>query len=112
MGSVELIKLVAWASLALMFILVAWQPSWRPQVALATNARSLVLFASVAMLFVFAYPDSRRVVAICAILAAVGSEVLPSVFSSRHAGMRSASVKTLSALSGVFLGAILLQFIS
>ncbi len=111
METFDLIRTSAWASLVVVLVLAIWRPRWCPRVGLNANVTNVLIFAFIAMLFILAYPHSRRVVAICAILGAVGSELLTIFVSSRHAEMRHASVKALSALTGVLFGAALLQLL-
>jgi len=74
------------------------------------NIDSVIPFGLLGLLFVMAYPEDRRVVALLRIVTAAASESLALVLPGRHLRIERALLKVLATVSGLLVGALLVQF--
>lgn len=101
---------LAWIVLGLVaFATVVPVGTKHPLMAMA-NIDSVIPFGLLGLLFVMAYPEDRRVVALLCIMAAAASESLALVLPERHLRIERALLKVLATVSGLLLGALLVQF--
>ncbi|TCR76683.1 hypothetical protein EV561_12041 [Rhizobium sp. BK376] len=107
-----MVRVIAWISLATMGFLALAPLRWRPRAIATANVDSLSMFVLLSMLFAFSYPDDRRVVAIFCIVGAIVSEILLLISPRRDPRVNDALLKALGGLTGVVIGAVILQIIS
>ncbi len=101
---------LAWIVLGLVaFTTVIPAGQKHPFMAMA-NIDSVIPFGLLGLLFVMAYPEDRRVVALLCIVAAAASESLALVLPQRHIRIERALLKVLATVSGLLVGALLVQF--
>ena len=101
---------LAWIVLGLVaFATVVPVGTKHPFMAMA-NIDSVIPFGLLGLLFVMAYPEDRRVVTLLCIMAAAASESLAWVLPERHLRIERALLKVLATVSGLLLGALLVQF--
>ena len=105
------VHILAWFSLALV-VLATVAPIGARQFSISTmNTESIFLFGLMGLLFVVAYPDNRRVIAIFCILATSASESLVLIFPDRHLRVERLIIKLLGATVGLLVGGILMRIL-
>lgn len=70
---------------------------------------SVVPFGILGFLFVMAYPEDRRIVALVCITAAAASESLALVLPEKCLRIERAILKVLATVSGLLLGALFME---
>lgn len=105
------VHVLAWSSFALI-VLTTLVPIGARQFSISTmNTESIFLFGLMGLLFVVAYPDNRRVIAIFCILATAASESLLLVLPNRHLRVERLIIKLLGATVGLLVGGILMRIL-
>lgn len=79
-----------------------------PFMAVAT-IDSVIPFGLLGFLFVMAYPDDRRIVALVCISVAAASESLALVLPEKCLRIERAILKVLATVSGLLLGALFME---
>lgn len=102
-------RILAWISLVAVLMATVVPTRFRLRAALPLAIDSGTAFATIAGLFLFAYSDDRRVVAIFCVLAAAGSELLKAFAGTRDPNINAALAKVLGALVGTCFAALALQ---
>ncbi|MDE1997150.1 MAG: VanZ family protein [Rhizobiaceae bacterium] len=102
-------QIVAWLALASIIFATAAPIRWRPKTAISVNIERSAAFAFMALLFVMAYPNDRRIVGIGCILGAAATELLQVASPTRHPRVEDAIIKGLGATVGLLFGGLLLQ---
>lgn len=102
-------RILAWIILAATIFATAASVHWRPYTVISVEIERSVAFGLMAMVFVFAYPNDRRVVAIFFILGAVATELLQAISPTRHPRITDALLKAMGATVGLIVGAVILQ---
>lgn len=110
MSGVEILDVLAWISLIVAFVTAIWWPNCGERLA-NKAAVSAVFFAVVSALFLLAYPNNRRVVAMSMIVGAVVSELVSFLITYRRIDVMIVLAKVFAALIGSFLGALLLHVV-
>ncbi|NTF44921.1 hypothetical protein [Rhizobium rhizogenes] len=70
---------------------------------------SVVPFGLMGFLFVIAYPDDRRIVALLCITVAAASESIALVLPEKCLRIERAILKVLATVSGLILGALFME---
>jgi VanZ family protein len=102
-------RTLAWLMFVAIIFATAAPIRWRPRTHISVEIERSVAFGLMAMMFIFAYPDDRRVVAIFCILGAVGTELLQVISPTRHPRINDALFKAMGATVGLVVGAVILQ---
>lgn len=71
-----------------------------------------ITFGLLGMMFIFAYPDHRRVVASLCFVGVVATELLQAIFSPKYDRMEGAVFTAMGATAGLIAGAAILQIVS
>nr|WP_200985197.1 VanZ family protein [Rhizobium rhizogenes]QCL10031.1 putative membrane protein [Rhizobium rhizogenes] len=100
---------LAWLMFTTVVFLYVAPVQSRAMSAVSVNAGRSVSFALMAMLFVFAYPDERRIVGIFCIVGAIAAELLEFYFPEGNSRVDGALIKCLSVTLGLLAGALLLK---
>lgn len=103
----ELIDVLAWTSLVVAIITALWLPGRERRHCNNQIAFSAALLAVASTLFILAYPNNRRVVAMFMVLGAVILELIKLFIAPRRATVTVLLLKVVAALIGTLLGAIL-----
>jgi VanZ family protein len=112
MSIVDIVRAIAWVSLATVGLVTIAPLRWRAPTVVSAQVDRVMTFVLLAMLFAFAYPNDRRAVAIFCILGSVASELSQLISPRRHPKITDALLKAFGALAGVLIGAVIVQFIS
>jgi len=100
---------LAWLMFATVVLLNTAPVEWKPMSAVSLKTWQSIAFALMAMLFVFAYPDERRIVGIFCIFGAILTELLQFSLQGGNSRVDGALIKCLGATLGLLGGALLLQ---
>lgn len=73
------------------------------------NVDSVIPFGLMGFLFVMAYPDDRRIVALICISVAAASESIALVLPEKCLRIERAILKVLATVSGLLLGALFME---
>ncbi len=100
---------LAWTVLGLVALTTVVPVGTRyPFMAMAT-IESVVPFGLMGFLFVIAYPDDRRIVALLCITVAAASESIALVLPEKCLRIERAILKVLATVSGLILGALFME---
>ncbi|OCJ00295.1 hypothetical protein A6U86_11820 [Rhizobium sp. AC27/96] len=100
---------LAWTVLGLVVLTTVVPVGTRyPFMAMAT-IESVVPFGLMGFLFVIAYPDDRRIVALLCITVAAASESIALVLPEKCLRIERAILKVLATVSGLILGALFME---
>lgn len=102
-----MIDVLAWTSLVVAIITALWLPGRERRYCNNQIAFSAALLAVASTLFILAYPNNRRVVAMFMVLGAVILELIKLFIAPRRATVTVLLLKVVAALIGTLLGAIL-----
>ncbi len=103
------IQALAWLTFGLLMLATVVPIGARSLFMTTMNIQSIFLFGLMGLLFVVAYPDSRRIVGLFCILAAAVSESLLLIFPDRHLRVERMLIKVLGATVGLLVGGLLMQ---
>lgn len=112
MSNVEALRAIAWILLATVGVLAVAPTNRRLRSVVPASMDRLTIIVPLAVLFALSYPNDRRTVAICCMIGAVASEILPVISLRRDPKINDALLKAFGALSGVLIGAVILQIVS
>ncbi|MBN8952567.1 MULTISPECIES: hypothetical protein [unclassified Rhizobium] len=102
---------LAWIFLGLVVVTTVVPVRTRyPFMALA-SIDSMVPFGLLGFLFVMAYPDDRRIVALVCIAVAAASEALALVLPTKNVRIERAILKVLATVSGLLSGAVFMDLV-
>ncbi|AYG68419.1 MULTISPECIES: hypothetical protein [unclassified Rhizobium] len=99
---------LAWTVLGLIVVTTVVPVRTRYPFMAPANVDSMVPFGLLGFLFVMAYPDDRRIVALVCISIAAASETLALVLPEKCLRIERAILKVLATVSGLLLGALLM----
>lgn len=100
---------LAWTVLGLVVVTSVVPVTTRYQFMALASIDSVVPFGLLGFLFVMAYPDDRRVVALVCISVAAASESLALVLPQKCLRIERAILKVLATVSGLLLGAVFME---
>ncbi|TXI04258.1 MAG: hypothetical protein E6Q76_12725 [Rhizobium sp.] len=101
---------LAWTVLGLVVVTTVVPVRARYPFMAPAGIDSVVPFGLLGFLFVMAYPDDRRIVALICISIAAASESLALVLPEKSLRIERAILKVLATVSGLLLGALFVEF--
>lgn len=103
-------RILAWTLLFTIFVVTISPIGLRPHTITTVNLDRGAAFAVVSMLFVLAYPDRWKRIALLLVTGAALFEIAQLISPTRHAHVEDALVKSLGVLIGVAAGYVLSHF--
>jgi hypothetical protein len=100
---------LAWTFLGLVVVTAVVPVNTKYQFMTLASIDSLVPFCLLGFLFVMAYPEDRRIVALVCISVAAASEALALILPQKCLRIERALFKVLSTVSGLLLGALFMD---
>lgn len=105
-------RTVAWIMFAVVALISATRVRLPACTSISLDMERSIAFGLVGMMFIFAYPDDRRIVAALCFLGVIVTELLQAMFSTRYERMEGVIFKTMGATAGLLIGAAILQIVS
>ncbi|KAA1180018.1 hypothetical protein FP026_14255 [Rhizobium tropici] len=100
---------LAWTVLGLIVVTTVVPVRARYPFMTLANVDRIVPFGLLGFLFVMAYPDDRRIVALVCLSIAAASETLALVLPKKCLRIERAILKVLATVSGLILGALFVE---
>ena len=100
---------LAWTVLGLVVLTTVVPVGTKYPFMAMASVDSVVPFGLLGFLFVMAYPEDRRIVALVCISAAAASESLALVLPEKCLRIERAILKVLATVSGLLLGALFME---
>lgn len=100
---------LAWTVLGLIVVTTVVPVRTRYPFMTLANVDSIVPFGLLGFLFVMAYPDDRRIIALVCLSIAAASETLALVLPKKCLRVERAILKVLATVSGLILGALFVE---
>ncbi|MFS8046240.1 hypothetical protein [Rhizobium sp. BR 314] len=104
-----LVHALAWTMLGLVVLTTVVPVRAKYPFMAMANIDSVVPFALMGFLFVMAYPEDRRIVALVCISVAAASEMMALVLPEKCLRIERAILKVLATVSGLLLGALFME---
>ncbi|WP_412065492.1 hypothetical protein [Rhizobium sp. SYY.PMSO] len=102
---------LAWTVFGLVVVTTVVPVRTRYHFMALASVDSMIPFALLGFLFVMAYPDDRRIIALVCISGAAASESLALVLPEKCLRIERAILKVLATVSGLLLGALFAELI-
>ncbi len=105
-------RTVAWVVFAVVALISAARLRLPMRTTISLEVERSIAFGLVGMMFIFAYPDDRRIVAALCFVGVIATELLQAVFSPKYDLVEGAVVTAIGATAGLIAGAAILQIVS
>jgi len=99
----------AWAVLGLVVLTTVVPVRTKYPFMAMANIDSVIPFGLLGFLFVMAYPEDRRIIALVCISVAAASEAMALVLPEKCLRIERAILKVLATVSGLLLGALFME---
>jgi hypothetical protein len=100
------IRLLAWGSIVVLFIVTDTTMGLRPHTIITPNYDRLLALFLVGAVFSIAYPRHIVIILIALLAIVVGFELLQRLLAGRHGFIKDIAVKSFGVCSGIVFGAI------
>lgn len=102
------VQALAWSSFAFVMISTV-TPTNGKECLSRVGFEGVFLSGLMGVLFIAAYPDDRRIMALLCVFAVIASECLRVVFRSRPPSVEGTVVRIFGAAVGLIIGGVLMQ---
>ena len=103
-GLNKAIRILAWSSLIVIFLITDGPIRFRPVTGLAPNTERFIALLIVGTLFGFAYPRRTLLIACVVLVGIFMFELLQMIWRSRHASFHDIAYKSAGAVAGLMIG--------